>query len=126
MILICRTSVFRLVLHCTGVRSNTYQMSYALEYLHFHIYKYCALVSNCNPEMHITISSTRVYALNPRRCPTTRFMMASVRLKKKISSSTLQQLFSCFFSIKKRIRQKEIILIENDQGEKQLGQKLYF
>lgn len=43
---------------------HTYQMCYAWEYLHFHIYKYCALASNSNPEKHITISSVRVHALN--------------------------------------------------------------
>lgn len=77
MIHIYMTSVFRIgfffvvLFFYTLYRSwtkHTYQMCYTWEYLHFHIFIYCALVTNSNPEMHITISSMRANPLNLLHC----------------------------------------------------------
>lgn len=91
------------LLHCAGVEPDTLIKRLTLGSIYnFHIYKYCALVSNSSPEIDVTISSVRALALDP----TTRFMMASSRFKKKkkIHCSAPQQLLSpfSFLSIKKK------------------------
>lgn len=122
---------FFFFLHCAGVEPDTLIKRLTLGSIYnFHIYKYCALVSNSSPEIDVTISSVRALALDP----TTRFMMASSRFKKKkkIHCSAPQQLLSpfSFLSIKKkRTRQKkgerEIIKTDDDQGENDPDRNLW-
>lgn len=125
---------FFFFLHCAGVEPDTLIKCLTLGSIYnVHIYKYCALVSNSSPEMHFTISSVRVLALDP----TTRFTMASSRFKKKqtkqIHFSAPQQSLSpfCFISIKKKKkgpdkkrRKREIIQTDDDQGENDLDRNL--